>query len=303
MGKGDMKENISDFEIRVLGSENECASVDAKGHSSQPGHITRRALLRVFFVLVIVVATALCTWLCLHNDAKLSGGDAPSDNSAVDTLSVETLRDEAPQGPSYVMVSDTIINDIPLRILCPVGGHMDLYVGHDPSAEKNILLAAHAADLRGDDGTPAGAFVYNGELLSKGHSKYGFCAIVGGSVSIGRQIETPLFERAIEKNGHFFRQYSIVTNGKMISIPPKGKAVRRALCLKDNSLYIIESDTPESYHDFSLALEDLGVSEALALVGGDAAVMWRDENGKLSQRGDIFGDSFPLENYIVWRSR
>ena len=37
----------------------------------------------------------------------------------------------------------------------------------NPSAEKNILLAAHAADLRGDDGTPAGAFVYNGELLSK----------------------------------------------------------------------------------------------------------------------------------------
>lgn len=303
MGKGDMKENISDFEIRVLGSKDGCASGEARRQSSQTRNTTRRALLWVFLVLAAVMATAVCTWLCLRHESRLSGDNGSSVNNVSDTLSVETLRDDTRHGPSYVMVSDTVINDIPLRIFCPVGGHIELYVGHDPVADKNIILAAHAADLRGDDGTPAGAFVYTGELLSKGHSKYGFCAIVGGSVSIGRQIETPLFERAIEKNGHFFRQYSIVTNGKMIPIPPKGKAVRRALCLKDNSLSVIESDTPESYHDFSLALEDFGVSEALALVGGDAAVMWRDESGKLSQRGETFGESFPLENYIVWRKR
>lgn len=65
---------------------------------------------------------------------------------------------------------------------------------------------------------------------------------------------------------------------------------------------IIESVTSESYHDFAQALEDIGVSEALALVGGNAAVMWREESGRWQQYCEIFGDSCPLENYIVWRA-
>ena len=65
---------------------------------------------------------------------------------------------------------------------------------------------------------------------------------------------------------------------------------------------IIESVTSESYHDFAQALEDIGVCEALALVGGNSAVMWREESGRRQQYGEIFGDSCPLENYIVWRA-
>ena len=108
-------------------------------------------------------------------------------------------------------------------------------------------------------------------------------------------------EVLVEQNGYFFRQYSIVSNGTLIPIPPKGKSRRRALCLKDNVFMIIESVTSESYHDFAQALEDIGVSEALALVGGNAAVMWREESGRWQQYCEIFGDSCPLENYIVWR--
>ena len=41
-------------------------------------------------------------------------------------------------------------------------------------------------------------------------------------------------EVLVEQNGYFFRQYSIVSNGTLIPIPPKGKSQRRAICLKDN---------------------------------------------------------------------
>lgn len=58
-------------------------------------------------------------------------------------------------------------------------------------------------------------------------------------------------EVLVEQNGYFFRQYSIVSNGTLIPIPPKGKSQRRALCLKDNVFMIIESVTSESYHDFA----------------------------------------------------
>lgn len=300
MNRNIMKDNMSDNEIRILGSDSE--PVSGLGNVNKKWYQNHRKLLLWICAIVLSVIVAIAaTWGQLKSKASLTG-EKPDNALPVDTLSVETLKDSVNAGPSYTIVGDTIINDIPLRIFTPVGGRMELVVGHHPEKEGDIILAAHAADLRDDDGTPAGAFVYNGELLAKGHSKYGFCAIVDSTVSIGRQIATPLFERAIEQNGCFFRQYSIVSNGKLMSIPPKGKSQRRALCLKDNVFMIVESTTSESYHDFSQALEDFGVSEALALVGSNAAVMWREESGRLQQSGGIFGDSYPLENYIVWKS-
>lgn len=296
-----INDNMSDNEIRILGSNSKFVTrldnVNKKWYSFH-----KKTLLWICTILLFVIVSIVGTWGYLRKNASLID-ETPNNSLIVDTLSVETLKESVKTGPSYTHVSDTTINDIPLRIFTPVGGHMELVVGHHPEKDKTVILAAHAADLRDDNGTPAGAFVYNGELLAKGHSKYGFCAIVNSTVSVGRQIETPLFERAIEQNGSFFRQYSIVSNGKLMSIPPKGKAQRRALCLKDNVFMIIESTTSESYHDFSQALEDFGVSEALSLVGSNAAVMWREETGKLQQSGSVFGDSYPLENYIVWKKQ
>lgn len=294
-----INDNMSDNEIRILGSNSEPVSgLDNDNKKWYQDH--KNLLLWTCTILLFVIVSIVGTWGYLRGNA--SPQDETPDNAIpVDTLSVETLRDSVKTGPSYTIVSDTTINDIPLRIFTPVGGRMELLVGHHPENDKNVILAAHAADLRGDDRTPTGAFVYNGELLAKGHSKYGFCAIVDSTVSIGRQIETPLFERAIEQSGCFFRQYSIVSNGKLVPVPPKGKAQRRALCLKANVFTIVESTTSESYHDFSQALEDFGVSEALALVGSNAAVMWREKSGRLQRNGEVFGDSYPLENYIIWR--
>lgn len=301
MNKLFIKDNMSDNEIRVLGTAgNGGTSVtDNKGNKEKQ---SRKAPSWVWLVAIAVLVGILLIWLFLRHYT------APSDESPVgtvpsDTLSLETVKDSIGQGAPYVAVDDTVINDIPLRILTPLGGHMELYVGHHPDKERNVILAAHAADLREDDGNPAGAFVWQGKLLAKGRSKYGFCAIIDGKVSIGRQKETPLFERAIEQNGCFFRQYSIVSNGKLVPIPPKGKSVRRALCLKDSIFRIVESKTPESYHDFALALEDFGVSEALAIVGSRAAVIWRDKDGTMNLEGLKFGSAFPMENYILWRTR
>lgn len=299
MDKNIINDNMSDNEIRILGSSTE--PITGSDNTNRKWYRTHKKLLMwICAILLVGIVGIVGNWLYSATDTPLQKNT--SDNAlAADTLSLETLKDDVNAGPSYTVVSDTTINDIPLRIFTPVGGRMEIVICHHPEDDKNVILAAHAADLRDDDGTPAGAFVYNGELLAKGHSKYGFCAIIDSTVSIGRQIETPLFERAIEQNGCFFRQYSIVSNGKLMSIPPKGKSQRRALCLKDNVFMIVESASYESYHDFSQALEDLGVSEALALVGGNAAVMWRDESGELEQNGGIFGDSYPSENYIVWR--
>lgn len=285
------RDNMKDDEIRILG----------KGKTSklQPQRDDKKRVGRNI-LLVIIAALVLITAFCLIR-MQITPGQEPI---PADSLSTETIGNEpvkALRDSAYVIVRDTVVNDIPMRTLVPVGGHMELYIGKNPEKNSDVILAAHAADIRADIDAPAGAFVYNGELISKGYSKLGFCAIINGEVSIGRQRETPLFERAIEENGCFFRQYSLVSNGAMIDIAPKGKAVRRALCLKDKMLMIISSQTPESFHDFAQALADMGVDEAISLIGGDAAVTWRDKDNNLMHDGEKFVNSYTTENFILWK--
>ena len=75
------------------------------------------------------------------------------------------------------------------------------------------MLVAQAADVRRDNRQIVGAYVINGEMLSRGKAKSGFCAIIGDEVMIGVAQTTPLLERATEENGFFFRQYPLVYEG------------------------------------------------------------------------------------------
>lgn len=296
MAKNMISDNMSDSEIRILGGD---IDINTPTHSNKPDP-KKNILLWIMLVFLLGVIVLLCTHIYRHKtyeDTKVTDSLCFSPEN----LSIASIKESSSKGPVYTSEKDTIINDIPLRMLIPVGGRMDLYVGKYPEKEKGMVLAVHAADMRGDTYEPTGAFVYKGEIISKGHSKYGFCAIIDGEVTIGRQTETPLFERAIEQNGSFFRQYSLVSGGKMMIIPPKGKAIRRALCLTDDKMIIVETKQPESYLDLSQALVDLDVNEALALCGSNAGVLWRDKNGLLHKEGGVFPDKYQHENYIIWK--
>ena len=175
-----------------------------------------------------------------------------------------------------------------------------MLVGNLPYDDKSIILAAQAADYRADNGQISGAFVYRGELLSRGHPKYGFCAIIGDKLTMGMSPETPLFERAVEQEGYFFRQFSLVHDGQLGETLPKGKAIRRALCYHQQAIVVVESVDRESLHDFSQALLDMGVQEAIALVGSVQLPLYEDEQGNRITNALEHWEK-AQETYIVWR--
>lgn len=289
------KNDISDNEIRILGTEPSDLS-DSRKKSNRPALIAGGVILILVVVLLIVWLFGRGQWAMEPDGASASGTVVASDSLSIGTVSAMSTGNVA-----YVTSKDTTVNDIPLKLLIPSGGKIELYIGKQPERDRNVILAAHAADIRADIDAPTGAFVYNGQIMAKGHSKLGFCSIIKGEVSIGRQRETPLFERAVEENGSFFRQYSLVSNGMMVDIPPKGKAKRRALCLKDNRLFVVSSQTQESYHDFAQALADIGILEAISLTGSTDASLWRDKNGNLFYDGEDRTTEYKTENYILWR--
>lgn len=209
--------------------------------------------------------------------------------------------------PGFTEMKDTAINDIPLRLFIPHNASMSLHIGKVSKADSSIVYVAQAADVRADNGGIVGAFVLRGEPKAWGLSKKGFCASIDGKVTVGVAENSPLFEKATETGGYFFRQYPLVSNGQLVENEPKGKSVRRAVCERRGEIFMVESGTEESFHDFAQALVDLGVDQAIYLVGSSAFGWAIDQDGNRYQFGDENYYSrgrrkMPKNtSYIVWR--
>ena len=208
----------------------------------------------------------------------------------------------------YTEIVDTVINDVVLRLYIPHNAEMSLHIGKIDIEDTSIIYAAQAADVRADNGGIVGAFVLKGEPKAWGLSKKGFCASINGEVTVGVAENSPLFEKATEDDGYFFRQYPLVSNGKLVENEPKGKSIRRAICDRNGEIFMVETGTAESFHDFAQALVDLGVGEAVYLVGSSAYGWAVDENGNRHEFGvDYYytGRRKAPKNisYIVWRRK
>lgn len=204
--------------------------------------------------------------------------------------------------PSFTEINDTIINDVNLRIYKPRNAKASLMVGQYDKQDTAIVLIAQAADVRADNGEIVGSFVLNGEVLSEGSSKEGFCAIIGDEMAIGVAKNSSLFEKAIDEKGCFFRQWSLVNNGVLVDDNPKGKSIRRALCQQGDEVYVVESLEKESFHDFSQSLVDMGVNNAIYLVGSIAYGWAKDKDGnklEFGQESEVFTQK--NTSYIVWK--
>lgn len=253
-----------------------------------------------FWVSVAVICLLVSVSISLL--VRSCGSDAPktahevAESVAVAPIVVDTQ-------PADVLVFDTIINDVPLRIHTPVNAVPELVMGIPDTNDESIILLLQAADIRADNQEIVGAFVLKGELLSRGIAKKGFCAILDGKIHLGMAESTPLFEEATSKNGYFFRQYPLVSAGQMVENKPKNKALRHALCELDGQIVIVSSLDKESFHDFAQAVADLGVQNAIVLTGGSAYGYYRDlENGFKSWGADVrMWQNVKNVNFIAWR--
>lgn len=204
----------------------------------------------------------------------------------------------------YTEKLDTVINDVQLSIYIPHNAKPELTLGVPDRKDKNIILAAQAADIRKDNRKILGAYVLKGEPLAWGLSKKGFCAIIEDKVTVGVSENSPLFEEATEKEGYFFRQFPLVDNGVLVESDQKNKTMRKALCSRAGQLFMAVSETDESMHDFAQALVDLDVENAIYLVGSHSSFGWYiDAAGeKTLFAPDVHRGTYRNENYMIWKT-
>ena len=295
--------NIKDDEIRIIGSD----------RPPQDDRQQSRRIKRIIVLTLTVLAVLMTITLIVFLVGKdRSDADEPGLFESGDSLNVvkpderECIKPfgdySDTTGFSYTELIQKTINDIPLSIYIPHNATPELCLKAPNYKDKNIILATQAADIRRDNKKIVGAFVLKGTPLAWGLSKKGYCSIIDGKLSIGVADNSPLFEEATEKEGYFFRQYPLVENKRLIENEPKNKSIRKALCERAGEIFVVKSETPESFHDFAQALVDLGVNNAIYLVGSASYGFRHDENGNVEEFSEQRVSKYKYESYILWKS-
>ena len=281
------KYDIQDTEIRVIGES-----------SSSPKRKWGWMILAA--VLVIGVIASIIAFSCARSQEEEGIFERSVRQALPHPLrrwiqSLDSITDVC------VITKDTTVNDIPMRLYVPLNMTPRLEVGYKciDDTTHNMLLF-QAADIRADNKKIVGAFVLRGKPLSWGLSKKGYCGIIGDQVTIGVADNSPLFEQATEVGGYFFRQYPLVSNGVLVENELKSQSTRRGLCELEGKVVVVETYTPESLHDFSQALVDIGTTNAIYLVGSSAIGWHRTLDGVGIASGQWEPRVFKNVSFIVW---
>ena len=291
----DKNKDIRDDEFRVIGQ--------APRQDTSAQDKRRRNMGAAIVSAILVIAIGILAILNWPKDVPEDPNDGVFENSPEVVVPRPVIPLGCTTDAHFTEKLDTVINDVQLSIYIPHNAKPELTLGVPDRNDKSIILAAQAADIRKDNRKILGAFVLKGEPLAWGLSKKGFCAIIEDKVIVGVSENSPLFEEATEKEGYFFRQFPLVDNGTLVENEQKNKTMRKALCTRAGQLFVAVSETDESMHDFAQALVDLGVENAIYLVGSHSSFGWYiDEVGeKTLFAPDVHRGTYKNENYIIWK--
>ncbi len=288
----DRHNEINDDEIRVISSSGE----------RRTGSRKKTMVILAAVALVVLAVIALIIFRPAEPAEDTEAVELPAIEKTADVMA-GVIPDEIAGIKGFASVRDTVVDGIGLTILTPRHTTPVLVVGEEALRDTTAVLVAQAADVRADNGKIAGAYVVKGELLSRGEAKAGFCSIVNGEIVVGVADATPMLEQALMSEGYFFRQFPLVVGGQVVENKPKGRALRKALAEIDGEICVVLSRERLTFHDFSNALIDAGVRNAIYLVGSNAAGFYVDEDGHRQTFGTIGDTESRWENinYIVWR--
>lgn len=260
-------------------------SSDETDNQSSSATIKKRSWLQkwgmgiIWFVATIILVFGCYSAIRLYNyyyNIGVSISVSPKDNiKKLDSMKAQNGFSEV------VLRSDSVL-----------GVALDIYELHNVQAElslvepdttdHSVLLYTRTADYT-PTGKYLGSLVIDGEEKQSDVSRLGYCAIEKGNMVIGISRFDDMQEHMIERDGSYFRQFVLVSNGEL---PQRfglhGKVERKALArTADDRLCVIATSHPETLWDFADALREYGYVDAIYLTGGSERGFFRAPDGRI----------------------
>lgn len=290
-----IKHDMNDDEIRIISRHPDAPQKKSESQSRFPWTTLILAISIVMAVILLIIffnyTKHTSAYDHLEIRKELKNTPSPEKREAVDSIFSEH---------PYVEILDTLVGNEHLTIFIPRFAKPRLHVGTNILQDDEAVFVLQAADVRKDNGGIVGAYVLQGELLSRGQSKAGFCAIINDELTVGVSDATPYLEKAIENDGDFFRQYPLVVAGQMVENKLKLSSLRRALAEWNGETVVVMSRNRMTLNQFAETLVDLGVTNAIYLIGSASYGFAKDENGDRIIFGQKKKNPAEKSNYIVW---
>ena len=185
----DKHTEIDDNEIRIISLEDKASQ---RRHNK-----LRKMLMLVTAILILIV---ICLYFIRENIS--ADEDTYPTEQVLPTEPIDSENTIAvPVERGNIQIVDTVVGGKKLKIIIPENLRPSLAIGSDALNDTLAMLVVQAADVRADNGEIAGTYVFNGELISKGEAKAGFCSIINGEMTIGVADASPMLEQALTTGG------------------------------------------------------------------------------------------------------
>lgn len=303
-GKKVAKKNLHDSEPgRSQASSDDVAE---RQRSRSEGNSKRLMKLNLWIIgcILLVLAAGSLIFLMNRKEQTPEYYFEPEQTAETASQSVSVIAPGtggAEAETPFIEMAEEAAGATTLRIYTPHNATMSLTIGMPDKSDSTIVFAAMAADIRKDNLQIVGDFVLSGKRLARGIAKKGYAAMIDDKITIGVGESTPLLQEAIDRNGSFFRQYPLVSDGEPAENKPKGRSIRRALAVRGGQVIMAESIDRLSFQDFSQALITIGVTDAIYLVGSDAYGWYQNKEHTRQEFGKERTDIPENISYILWR--
>ena len=194
---------------------------------------------------------------------------------------IEKLEAMKPgDGASVVTLKTDTVLDVALDVYELRNVKAELSLEEPDTADRSVLLYTRTADYT-PEGRYIGSLVIDGEEMRSDVSRLGYCAISGGNMVIGISRFDDVKEYIIDRDGSYFRQFMLLSDGEL---PRRfflhGKVERKALARTDDDrLYVVETCRSETLRGFAEALREYGFVDAVYLTGGNESGFYRAPDG------------------------
>lgn len=235
------------------------------------------SLAIMWFVATVVLVFGSYGAIRLYNyyyNIGVSVSLSPKDNiRKLDSM-------QTPKGASAVVFKTDSVLGVALDIYELHNVRAELSFQEPDTADHSVLLYTRTADYT-STGKYIGSLVIDGEEKQSDVSRLGYCAIEKGNMVIGISRFDDMREHMIERDGSYFRQFVLVSNGELPQrFSLHGKVERKAIArTADDSICVIATRHPETLWDFADALREYGYVDAIYLTGGNESGFYRAPDG------------------------
>lgn len=241
------------------------------------GGLPKWSLAVMWFVATVVLVFGCYGAIRLYNyyyNIGVSISVSPKENiKKLDSM-------QAQNGSSSVVLKTDSVLGVALNIYELHNVKAELMLVEPDTADHSVLMYTRTADYTAM-GKYIGSLVVDGEQKRSDVSRLGYCAIAKGNMVIGISRFDDMCEHMVARDGSYFRQFVLVSNGELPQrFSLHGKVERKALArTADDRLCIIATRHPETLWDFADALREYGYVDAIYLTGGNESGFYRAPDG------------------------